>query len=176
MENTAQPLDSVSESLKKITYGYYILTTRKDSLELTTRAEDYVAAGTVCWVSQVSFEPKMVMVAVEKDSDLNETIQKSQVFALNVLGQKNQPLIERFSRKTDVQDEAHQLNGYRFEDGETGAPLLTDTVASLECRLVDAITLKGDHMIFIGEVVNAVVRDAEEPLLTDQEAGYKYGG
>jgi flavin reductase (DIM6/NTAB) family NADH-FMN oxidoreductase RutF len=116
------------------------------------------------------------MVAVEKTSDLNETIQKSRVFALNVLGRKNQPLIEKFSRKTDVAEEAHQLNDYTFEDGKTGSPLLTDTVASFECNLVEVIHSKADHVLFLGEVVEATIRNADEPLLTDQEAGYKYGG
>jgi flavin reductase (DIM6/NTAB) family NADH-FMN oxidoreductase RutF len=176
MATNAQSQNPISEALRKITYGYYILTTRKSAEQLTTRDQDYIAAGTVCWVTQVSFEPHLVMVAVEKTSDLNETIQKSRVFALNVLGRKNQPLIEKFSRKTNVEEGAHQLNDYAFEDGKTGSPLLTDTVASFECNLVEVIHSKADHVLFLGEVVEATIRNADEPLLTDQEAGYKYGG
>lgn len=176
MATTAQSSNPISEALRKITYGYYILTTRKNAEQLTTRNEDYIAAGTVCWVTQVSFEPHLVMVAVEKQSDLNETIQKSRVFALNVLGRKNQPLIERFSRKTKVEEPQHQLNDYAFEDGQTGSPLLTDTVASLECRLIEVIHSQADHVLFLGEVVEAIIRDADEPLLSDQDANYKYGG
>lgn len=176
MATTSQSSDPVSEALKKISYGYYILTTRKDASQLSTRSEDYLAAGTVCWVSQVSFEPHMVMVAVEKTSDLNETIQKSRTFALNVLGRKNKDLIQKFSKKTKVETDEHELNDYAYEDGQTGSPLLTDTVASLECRLTEVIHSAADHVLFLGEVVVAVVRDAGEPLLTDQEAGYKYGG
>lgn len=176
MATTAQSSDPISQALQKITYGYYILTTRKDASQLTTRSEDYIAAGTVCWVSQVSFEPHMVMVAVEKTSDLNETIQKSRIFALNVLGRKNKDLIQTFSQKTKVEEAEHELNDYAYEDGKTGSPLLTDTVASLECRLVEVIHSQADHVLLLGEVIEAVVRDASEPLLSDIDAGYKYGG
>src|SRR4028119_914831 len=137
MATNAQSQNPISEALRKITYGYYILTTRKSAEELSTRDEDYIAAGTVCWVTQVSFEPHMVMVAVEKTSDLNETIQKSRSFALNVLGRKNKDLIQKFSQKTKVAESEHELNDYAYEDGTTGSPLLTDTVASLECRLAE---------------------------------------
>ncbi len=118
----------------------------------------------------------MVMVAVEKTSDLNETIQKSRIFALNVLGRKNKDLIQTFSQKTKVEEAEHELNDYAYEDGKAGSPLLTDTVASLECRLVEVIHSQADHVLLLGEVIEAVVRDASEPLLSDIDAGYKYGG
>lgn len=166
--------DQRSEALKKITYGFYILTTRKDAGQLTTRSEDYVAAGTVCWVSQVSFNPPMVMVAVQKTGDLNETIQKSRVFALSFIGSSNQELIEHFSHKTDVHRD--RLNGYSFEDGQTGSPLITACPLAIECNLTEVVHTHGDHVLLIGEVVNATIRDANAHLLSDQEVDYNYGG
>ena len=66
----------ITQALRKITYGFYILTAKKD--------ED-IGAGTVCWASQVSFEPPLIMVGVKKQSHLKEVIEKSGNFALNVV-------------------------------------------------------------------------------------------
>lgn len=166
--------EEFSQALQKITYGFYILTTRKKAEELTTRSEDYIAAGTVCWVSQVSFNPPMVMVAVQKSSDLNETIQKSQVFAINYIGTANQALINTFGHKSDISE--NRLNGYTFEDGITGSPLITACPVAIECKLSESLTLQGDHMIFVGEVVSATVRDANARMISDLEVDFNYGG
>ncbi len=80
--------DEISSALKKITYGFYIVTTRKDSEEMSTRDRDFVAAGTVSWVSQASFEPSLVTVAVKKQTDLHETIEKSRIFRHQYCGQR----------------------------------------------------------------------------------------
>ena len=57
--------------LEKITYGFHVVTTRADRQELSTRDRDYIAAGTISWAMQSSFEPPMVTIAVAKDSDRN---------------------------------------------------------------------------------------------------------
>ncbi len=178
MAASANKPEEFTQALKKITYGFYILTTRKNAEELSTRSTDYIAAGTVCWVSQVSFNPPMVMVAVRKDSDLNETIQKSCVFAINYIGSANEALIDPFSHKTDVNDEEgiNRLNGYTFEDGVTGSPLITACPVAIECQLADSLTPKGDHVIFVGEVVSATIRDANARMISDLDVDYNYGG
>jgi flavin reductase (DIM6/NTAB) family NADH-FMN oxidoreductase RutF len=166
--------EEFNQALRKFTYGFYILTTRKKAEELSQRSEDYIAAGTVSWVSQVSFTPPLVMVAVQKQSDLNETISKSRVFALNFIGSANQQLIEAFGGKTTVSDDA--LNGFTFENGATGSPLISACPLAIECHLLDAIHTHGDHVLFIGRVDSVTIRDENAKLVTDQEIGHVYGG
>jgi flavin reductase (DIM6/NTAB) family NADH-FMN oxidoreductase RutF len=166
--------EEFNQALRRFTYGFYILTTRKKAEELTQRSEDFIAAGTVSWVSQISFTPPLVMVAVQKQSDLNETISKSRVFALNFIGSANQPLIQAFGGKTTVAQNA--LNGFTFEDGATGSPLITSCPMAIECHLMDVVHTQGDHVLFIGRVESVTIRDANAKLLTDQEVGYVYGG
>jgi flavin reductase (DIM6/NTAB) family NADH-FMN oxidoreductase RutF len=166
--------EEFNQALRKFTYGFYILTTRKKAEELTQRSEDYIAAGTVSWVSQVSFTPPLVMVAVQKQSDLNETISKSRVFALNFISSANQQLIQAFGGKTTVSDNA--LNGFTFEDGVTGSPLLTACPLAIECHLMDSVHTQGDHVLFIGRVDSVSIRDENARIVTDQEIGYVYGG
>jgi flavin reductase (DIM6/NTAB) family NADH-FMN oxidoreductase RutF len=47
-------------------------------------------------------------------------------------------------------------------------------LASLDCRLVSTHTA-GDHMLFVGEVLEARVRSTDRPL-TSQELPYIYLG
>lgn len=165
--------EELSSALRKITYGFYIVTARKDSEEMSTRDKDFIAAGTVSWVSQASFEPALVTVAVKKQSDLHETIEKTRAFAVNIVGKDNQDMPDSFAGDTKVEE--NSLNGYAFEDGQTGAPILKDVPAYLECKVREDITI-GDHSIFVAEVVAGGVRDADAVPLTEWETDMHYGG
>ena len=163
----------LDQALKQLTYGFYILATRADSSELKTRDEDWVSAGTVSWATQCSFDPPLIAVAIQKDSDLNETIQKSQVFSLTVLGQDEEELIERFAEQTKVDYSGNAVNGISYKEGRTGAPLLNCGVATLECRLDDALTPSGDHMIFVGRVDNVTVNSGTPICEKDTRKAYE---
>ena len=165
--------EEISSALKKITYGFYIVTARKDSEEMSTRDEDFVAAGTVSWVSQASFEPTLVTVAVRKQSDLHETIEKTRTFAVNIVGKDNQDMPGPFAEDTKI--EGGKLNGFAFENGQTGSPILKDVPAYLECKVKEDITI-GDHSIFVSEVVAGGVRNADAVPLTEWETDMHYGG
>lgn len=164
----------ISLALKKISYGFYIVTTKAHAEDLSTRESDYYAAGTVSWVSQISFDPPMVMVAIQKDSDLNETIQRSQTFAINIVGKAELAMLKDFSNESKI--EGTRINGYAFEEMETGAPILKDVPAYFECSLHDALTTEGDHMVFIGKVINAHVRNEDAEPLMEWETDFHYGG
>ncbi len=175
MERTVGKHDTLAMALKKISYGFYILTTVKKGEELSQRKEDYYAAGLVSWVTQCSLDPPMVAVAVQKTGDLNETISKSRVFALNILGKADLPMISPFAKKTVV--EPGRLNGYAFEAGEkTGVPVFKSVPAYIECAVKEIIHTEADHVMIIGEVVNAVVISPDAEPLTEWETEYHYGG
>lgn len=154
----------LDHALKQLTYGFYLLATRADGDDLKTRDKDWVAAGTVSWATQSSFNPPLITVAIQKDSNLNETIQKSQAFSLTILGRDEEALISRFAQQTDVDYSDHAVNGVSYKAGQTGAPILDCGVATLECTLVDALTTSGDHLLFVGKVENAIVNNDHEPI------------
>jgi flavin reductase (DIM6/NTAB) family NADH-FMN oxidoreductase RutF len=149
--------------LRLIPYGLYIA---------TSRAEEKIGAGTINWVTQSSFSPPLVVAAIKVDSTLHEVIAASRVFALHVLGKNQKDIATAFFK--GAQPEGDTLNGYRFESGTTGTPLLVDPPAWFECRVVDEV-LRGDHTIYVGEVVEAGLRREEEPL-TLRDTGFFYGG
>lgn len=153
------------QTLRLLTYGLYVLT--------AADGED-VAAGTVTWLSQASFSPSLIMVGVKADSGLHAIVEQSGAFAVNILAAGQQDVASAFFRPSQV--EGNRLNGFVFEPGpDTGAPLLVDLPAWFEARVTDAIK-RGDHTVFVAEVVNAGLRDAEAKPLVMWDTGWSYGG
>ena len=152
-------------ALRAINYGLSILTAVEG---------DRYGAGGVNWLTQASFEPPLVVVGVKADSDSHAIIGRTGAFAVNVLADDQLDIGKAFFRTTKVED--GMLNGYRFEPGpETGAPLLLDTPWWFECRVTDTVA-RGDHTVFVAEVVNAGVRgEGATPLLL-RSTGMNYGG
>ncbi|MEQ8910028.1 MAG: flavin reductase family protein [Vicingaceae bacterium] len=138
------------KTLSKMSYGHYILTALKPGSELESRDKDYVAAGVVNWASQVSFDPPLMMVSVEKDSDLNETINYSRHFTLHYLGKDQSELIAKFSGDSDISD--NKINGIPFEKKNQEA-ILTDLVGYATFK-VEKFENIGDHAIYFGSLVN----------------------
>jgi len=142
--------------LRMIPYGLYVLTAKGK--------DDAVAAGTVNWVTQASFAPPLVVVGVKADSHAHPLIKESEAFALNVLGKDQGPLAFTFF-KPAVRD-GQTISGEPFRWGVTGAPVLERAPAAIECRLVDSIE-RGDHSIFVGEVVEVALAKQPEGRADD---------
>ena len=136
--------DAKKHALRMIPYGLYVL---------TSEARDgRVTAATVNWVTQASFDPPLVAVGVKADSSAHAIIKEVRSFALNVLtkGQQDQA----FAFFKPVEREGDSVGGEPFTSGSVGAPILANASAFVECTLVDTLE-RGDHSLFLGEVVNA---------------------
>ena len=159
-------------ALRMIPYGLYVL---------TGLAEDgRVAASTVTWVTQVSFEPPLVAVGVKADSGAHAIIKDAGSFALNILGKGQQAVATTFFKSQER--EGDTIGGETFRPGRLGAPILENCPAYVECELVETVE-RGDHSVFVGEVVGAGVTQAPEGrpddvTLTMKDLGDRifYGG
>jgi flavin reductase (DIM6/NTAB) family NADH-FMN oxidoreductase RutF len=152
-------------ALRAINYGLYVLT--------AVDGNEYAAAG-VNWLSQASFEPPLIMVGVKTDNDSHAIIERTGSFAVNVLGEDQLEIGKAFFRSTVV--EGDTLNGFRFERApETGAPLLVDLPYWFEARVTDTVK-RGDHTVFVAEVVGAGVREESVTPLLLRSTGMNYGG
>lgn len=138
-------------ALRMIPYGLYVLTAKgKDGA---------IAAATVNWVTQASFAPPLVAIGVKADSGAHAVIKDASAFALNVLGKGQQAVAFAFFKP--VNHVGDRINGEPFRAGSTGSPILAAAPAFVECKLVDTVE-RGDHSIFVGEVVDAGVSAAIE--------------
>jgi flavin reductase (DIM6/NTAB) family NADH-FMN oxidoreductase RutF len=159
-------------ALRMIPYGLYVLTGQTE--------DGRIAAATVNWVTQTSFEPPLVAVGVKVHSGAHSIIQEAGCFALNILGKDQQAAAFAFFKPTER--EGNKINGEAFRRGATGAPILESVPAWLECAVVETVE-RGDHSIFVGEVRDAGVAQAPEGrpddlTLTLRDLGEKtfYGG
>lgn len=153
-----------SEILKTIPYGFYITG--------VVGADGEANGFTTCWVSQVSFEPQQVVVAVRRDQRTHELMEQGGVFSLNFLDTGQEDLALRFTRPLEPENGA--VGGAAYTSGETGAPLFEDAFAHLECRVVGKMEA-GDHTVFLGEVAAATLRRPAD-ILTDLDTPMEYGG
>jgi flavin reductase (DIM6/NTAB) family NADH-FMN oxidoreductase RutF len=110
-------------------------------------------------VASVSLDPALVLVCVDREADSHDCIQESGYFSLNILAAHQ----EKVSRRFASWDLEEKFTGIGYHIGESGAPILDESLGWLDCRLWASYP-GGDHTIFVGEVLAG---DAEygAPLL-----------
>jgi flavin reductase (DIM6/NTAB) family NADH-FMN oxidoreductase RutF len=141
------------ETLRQMPYGLYVV---------GVRADGEMNAMAASWVTQCSFEPPLLLVAVRKDSRSYDLVKAGKVFSLNLLDKKERRLIRVLERPARSAGDKLGKVGHVEED--TGAPILRHAFAYVECK-VRAIYEPGDHALIVGEVVHAVLRQRGQPLL-----------
>ena len=128
--------------------------------------------GGANWLTQCSFDPPMLALAVDNEAHSLGLIRESGTFSVNFFasGQRRQAgrLARPASRAPD------KLGEFEQRDGETGAPLLTGLLGYLECRVAGECAA-GDHTIFVASIVAAGTFAADAPLEIHQ-AGFNYAG
>jgi flavin reductase (DIM6/NTAB) family NADH-FMN oxidoreductase RutF len=132
---------------------------------------------TLNWATQMSFDPKWVGVSVEREAFTHELIAAGNVFSLCIIDREDRAIVRKFTKPVDVDLAAHTLNGFEYFDGPaTSAPVLSQSVAYLECEVRQPVEV-GNHTLFLGEVVNAAfLKDEETPVLRMEDTRMNYGG
>lgn len=148
-------------NMAHMTYGIYIL---------TTRLESTINGMIVSWVSQISYEPPLFMVAIHPNRYSHDLLIQSGYFALHIPSKEKKDLIERFKGP----DATEKFASLSWKDGVTGCPILTDCIGFLECRITQSVR-PGNHTIFFGEVVHAVFNGKQAPLCTSDYEGIYLG-
>ncbi|WP_019868384.1 flavin reductase family protein [Methylovulum miyakonense] len=128
---------------------------------VTTHSEKFGNQGmTVTAFTSVSLTPPQILVCLNQQADTGEGIDESQHFAVNVLSAGQQDVSNQFAGGSNQQD---RFANTPWQTGETGMPLLTESLMSLECKVVGKV-LAGTHWIVIGEVQHATCRPGEPVL------------
>ena len=122
---------------------------------VTTRGVDQPYGLTVNSFNSVSLDPPLVLWSLDLGHDRADLFRKAGGFTVNVMGADNacDDLIRTFSKS-----DADRFADAKWHPGPSGQPVLADAIASLECRLW-AEYPGGDHVIFVGEVLNISTRD-----------------
>ncbi len=154
-------------ALWTLPYGLYAL---------GSRAGDRRNLMTINWVTQVSFDPKLVGVGVEKPALTHELVAEGRVFTLNTIARGDRAIVRKFTKPCEWDPAASTLNGFAVHDGVTGAPILDQAPAYLDCEVRQAVDV-GNHTFFIGEVVDAGFQaDEDTEVLRMEDTRMNYGG
>ena len=154
------------ESLFKLSYGMCIVSSKKD---------DKFNCCIVNTVFQLTPEPPMVAVSVNRQCLTHEYINHSKVFTVSILSQEApMSFIGRFGFRSgrDI-DKFEQLN---FRLGQTEVPIILDnTVAFLEAEVTQSIDIES-HTLFIAKIVACETLDEDtEPMTYAYYRDIKHG-
>jgi flavin reductase (DIM6/NTAB) family NADH-FMN oxidoreductase RutF/rubredoxin len=125
---------------------------------LTSKEDDKLNGCIVNTVFQLTPEPPVVAVSVNKQCLTHQFISKSKVFAVSIMSEAAPvPFIGRFGFRSGR--DINKFEQVRCRTGATGAPIVLDnTVAFLEAELTQSIDV-GSHTLFIGRVVSCEILD-----------------
>ena len=125
------------------------------SVHIVTTDGDFGKAGaTVSSVTSVCVDSNspIILCCLHKDSTAAPLIIKNECFCINTLKNDQKEVADIFStRGSNHTDSKFQIS--RFESLTTGAPVLSDCLVSLDCKLLTS-DLIGTHHVLIGEVQN----------------------
>jgi flavin reductase (DIM6/NTAB) family NADH-FMN oxidoreductase RutF len=152
-----------SDVLAKIPYGVSVVTMGRGG----TKVENGL---TVSWLSQVSFDPPMLMVAVDKLHYSVDLLRSTKNFCVNLLGEDQAALAGRFARQATTGED--KLADVPQRPAESGAAILTGAVAYFDCEVASMVEA-GDHVVVIGRIEDAAVLDARAPLTSASGLRYR---
>ena len=134
-----------TKALHKLSYGLYVVTSKKDD-----RLNGQIANAVI----QVTSEPPTIAASINHNNLTWEYIKSSRVFAVSVLCEDTpMTFIGRFGFRSGR--ELNKLEGVDYRTGITGAPIVLENAAAfMEVRVTQEIDV-GTHTIFIGELVDA---------------------
>ena len=123
---------------------------------VTARTPDGALCGlTVNAFASVSLEPTLVLICIEKEADSHDCLLAAGAFAVNVLDERRGESLSRRFATFGLRD---KFLGVAFRQEWSGAPVLEDALAWLDCRVAELIP-GGDHTVVLGEVIRADARE-----------------
>ncbi len=139
----------VADLFRRLTAGVYVVGVAEGESR---------NAFTAAWLMQVSFDPLLLALSVNPGHASYPLLVGGGGFAVSVLSRDQLDLARHFG--TLSAHEADKLAGIAWRPGRTGAPILTQAVAYLECRVIQRMPA-GDHEIVLAQPI------AGEILLPD---------
>jgi len=130
---------------------------------------------TASWITQVSMEPVLVAVAVDNSAVTHRLITGGGSFTVNLWSAEDTRTFVKFSKPAAFDAEASTLNGRAMRAATTGAPIFEEAIAWMDCAVRQSHDT-GTHTLFVGEVVDAGIRDDGARAASMSDTRMKYGG
>jgi 3-hydroxy-9,10-secoandrosta-1,3,5(10)-triene-9,17-dione monooxygenase reductase component len=128
-------------------------------ITIVTAVEDNEPVGFSCQAfAALSLDPPMVILAPARSSTSWPRIAQAGAFCVNILAEDQEAVCRAFAVPG-----GDKFDGVAWTPGITGAPLITGSLAMVECTL-GSIHDGGDHELVTGYVVGLEIGDGA-PLL-----------
>jgi flavin reductase (DIM6/NTAB) family NADH-FMN oxidoreductase RutF len=118
-------------------------------------------------MSSVSSDPPSILVCIHRTSPVMAALARNGAFCVNLLGEKQEQVSDVFAGRYPA------ANADRFACAEwtslvTGCPVLLIAAASLDCKVAVQHPF-GSHVLFIGEVVGALMNESRVLAYHDRQ-------
>jgi flavin reductase (DIM6/NTAB) family NADH-FMN oxidoreductase RutF len=145
--------------------------TFKNSMRLLAGGVTIVASAldgkrsglTATAVCSLALSPPRILASINVSGHTYELVTLSRCMSVNLLAKEHRDLAERFAARRAARDEDRFVYG-EWTTLATGAPLLADALAALDCRVTDIIPMDS-HAILIGVVEDILFGPPREPLI-----------
>ena len=135
-QGTTSDVDRTAQAVGRLVGSMCIVTTSKDEVS---------GAMLASWVSQATFNPPGLTVAVAKERAIESLLYTGNSFILNVLPEgKHIGLMKHFLKPFAPGED--RFEGVATETAENGSPILTDSLAYVECQVANRMEC-GDHWL-----------------------------
>jgi flavin reductase (DIM6/NTAB) family NADH-FMN oxidoreductase RutF len=152
-EQTGASRDELRQAMRRWATGVTVV---------TVRCGEEVRGVTINSFTSVSLDPPLVLICIDRRARTHHLILASQRFCVNILGEGQQALSDRFAGRRP--GEQAVFDDCSRETTPGGLPVLDGSLAWLDCRLIDTHAV-GDHTLFIGLVSHAHCAGDGRPLL-----------
>lgn len=115
---------------------------------------------TVSAFTGVSLDPPTILVCLRLDSSTTRMLLEARHFAVNVLGEAQREISQRFA----TGDPEHRFAGIECEESRHSVPLLPGTLGHFVCERTNAV-VDGDHYVVFGRVLDGGYREDSYPLV-----------
>lgn len=142
------PATSVEQAVGRIVGSLCVVTAKQD---------DISSAMLASWVSQASFSPPGLTIAVAKDRAVESLTHSGNQFVLNILKEGNHlGLMKHFLKPFGPGQD--RFTDVATQEAENGSPILKDALAYLECSVQNRME-SGDHWLVYATVDNGQLLD-----------------
>ena len=147
-----------------------ILVTSREEMDVMGKKQVKDNIITLAWHMPVSFNPYLYAIAIGKTRFSCEIIKKSKAFVVNfvsdklgkealVVGTKSGQHIDKFSETGLTKEECESVD----------CPRIKEALGHIECEVINEVDA-GDHIIFIGKVLNSEVKGKGKRLMQKEKA------
>jgi|SRR3989339_1971958 len=146
-----------SNTLFKISYGVYVITSKK---------ENKINGMIATTITQITSEPARISVVINKQNLTHKFISDNKSFNVSILSEKAPfNLIGQFGFKSGR--DSNKFEDINIKLSELGNPIILDnSVGFIEAQLENSLDV-GTHTIFIGKIINAEILSEENQMTYD---------